>query len=183
MKQTSTKRTPKPAVRRVVRDLLEHSPAFSRLPAKLRTQIIRDTTLVAAYLTELRDGTDASGKLVEDVDFPAFVAGLIKGVFEAIVTATMDQMKAYAELVAAVTKALHKFRDENVTDEQARDFLVEQSPNFFKVDRRKPQPVLRAKRRPATARQQLLATMVLMGINRIVVTRSKKPAPRKRVTK
>jgi hypothetical protein len=122
----------------------------------------------------LPDGTDAFGKLVDEVNFPAFVGDLLKGVFEAIVTTSIDQMKAYAELVAEVTKSLGKFSDENITDQHARDFLVDQLPNLFEVAARGPRPVLPAKRRPATGRQQLLATMVLMGINRIVVTDSKK---------
>ena len=178
-KAPNRKATRKATVRRAVKDLLERSPAFSKLPAKARTQITRDTTLVADYLTELRKGTNAFDNLIEEIDFPAFVTNLIKGVFEAIVKASIEQMKAYAELVAAVAKSVDKFRDENISDKQARDYLVDQSPNFLKADPRKPQPAPRAKRKPATDRQQLLATMVLMGINRIVVTTGKvrkKPA-------
>ena len=37
-------------------------------------------------------------------DFPAFVAGLIDGVFNAIVTASIQQLKAYGELLKNAAK-------------------------------------------------------------------------------
>jgi hypothetical protein len=99
---------------------------------------------------------------------PTFVADLMKGVFGAILKGSIDQMKAFASLIAAVAKSLDQFRDQNISDNQARDFLTEQLP-ALKID----PPKLKSKpptRRLATTRQQLLATMVLMGINRVVVT-------------
>ena len=148
-----------------VKALLHRTRAFSQLPVRTQSQIVRDTTSIAAYLTKVPNGT--AGESVNQVDFPDFVAGLINGVFQAIVTYSIDQMKAYAELVANVSKAVQEFSDQNLSDKQARDFLTRQCRDCFKQERSKPLP-LRA--RPATSRQQLLATMVLMGINRIVVT-------------
>jgi hypothetical protein len=161
LKKVTTKRDAKAAVRRATSDLLERNPAFSSLPASRRDQIARDMIKVAAYLAELPKGPD-------EVNFPAFVADLMKGVFDAIVKASIDQMKAFARLIAAVAKSLDQFRDQNISDNQARDFLTAQFPDL-KLDPRK----LKAKPpagRLATRRQQLLATMVLMGINRVVVT-------------
>ena len=40
---------------------------------------------------------------VHPVDFPAFVASLIEGVFPAIVDASIAQMKAHGDLLASVT--------------------------------------------------------------------------------
>ncbi len=108
---------------------------------------------------------------MQEVDFPAFVSGLIKGVFGAIVNVSIEQMKAYGQLVAAVSKSLDKFRDENVSENEARDHLVKRFPDLHVATTAKKKPA--AIKRLATQRQQLLATMVLMGINRIVVTDGK----------
>jgi hypothetical protein len=177
LKKITTKSDAKAVVRRATRDLLERNPAFSNLPASRRDQIARDTVKVAAYLAELPKGADGFGNRMQEVNFPAFAADLMKGVFDAILKASIDQMKAFAKLIAAVAKSLDQFRDQNISDKQARDFLTEQFPDL------KPDPPkLKAKPpagRLATTRQQLLATMVLMGINRIVVTdgriRARKP--------
>jgi len=172
------KATRRATVQQSVKNLLQRSPAFIGLPADRRSQIARDTVSVATYLTELPEGTDGLGELVQEVDFPAFVGDLIKGVFQSIVTSSIDQMKAYAKLVASVAKSVDQFADENISDKQARDFLAERSPGL-KIDPRKLKAKPRALKRLATTRQQLLATMVLMGINRIVVTDGKISARKK----
>jgi hypothetical protein len=151
-----------PAVRQSVSDQLTQSAAFSRLPPDKQSQIARDTALIADYLAR---------NLMQEVDFPAFVSGLIKGVFGAIVNVSIEQMKAYGQLVAAVSKSLDKFRDENVSENEARDHLVKRFPDLHVATTAKKKPA--AIKRLATQRQQLLATMVLMGINRIVVTDGK----------
>jgi hypothetical protein len=165
-----------------------------------------------------REGAAVAGALLEAVNFPSFVAGLIKGVFHAIVQSSIEQMEAYGRLVADVAKTLNQFRDENVSVNQGRDHLVDQFPDMFQVDVDTgdfdggggPRVRLRdgvdedealkrvnslpieggpvesldddsiegklvpaARTQLATSRQQLLATMVLMGINRIVVTDGK----------
>ena len=149
-------------------------------------------------------GVDAFRRMVQTVDFPAFVSGLIQGVFRAIVDASMEQMKAYGELLAAVSKSVDQFADETVSEGQARDFLASRYPSAVEVDtsgetsRLKLRPeaedaaqlgqdfglanvdlddeaselqlVNAAKLEMARSRQQLMATMVLLGINRIIVT-------------
>jgi hypothetical protein len=47
--------------------------------------------------------------MVEDVDFPRFVAELMEGVFAAIVDASVQQMDAYSELLDEVAAALGEF--------------------------------------------------------------------------
>jgi len=164
--------------------------------------------------------------LIQGVNFPAFVSGLIQGVFHSIVDSSIQQMEAYGKLVADVSKSLNQFRDDNTTDNQGRDHLVEQFPDIFELSTdggdafgdfggdgsAPPQPrvtvrddvdersavdrlnrslpldkpitsldddlveallVPAARTQLATGRQQLLATMVMMGINRIVVTDGK----------
>ena len=77
----------------------------------------------------------------EATDFPGFVADLIQEVFQAVVDSSIKQMEAYGKLLADVTAGV----DEFVAGAESR--------------------VARSRR------QQLLATMVLMGVNRIDVRR------------
>jgi hypothetical protein len=123
-------------------------------------------------------------------------------------------------MVADVAKSLNQFRDENTTEDDGKDQLVEQFPDIFGIgidefsDSRQPALKLKdnvdqdsalervrqslggyvdggiesidvsdpeaqaklitaARSHIATGRQQLLATMVLLGLNRIVVTNGK----------
>jgi hypothetical protein len=77
-----------------------------------------------------REGAAAYSDLVKKVDFPSFVGGLIHGVFDAIVNASIRQMEAYAELVKNVAKSVDQYMKDNVTDNQARDYLADKYPNF-----------------------------------------------------
>jgi hypothetical protein len=141
------------------------------------------------------------------IDFPAFVAGLIQGTFQAIVDASIQQMEAYAELLKNVAMSLDKFMDDNVSEQSAKDHLADQYEDVFARDTSDGEAKLvvkkngsapsalpsflsdlgfesandiddeavdkvvvpAARRSMAQTRQQTLATMVLMGINRIVV--------------
>jgi len=69
--------------------------------------------------------------LVKGLDFPGFVSGLVQGVFHSIVDSSIQQMEAYGQLVANVSKSLNQFRDDNPTDNQGRDQLVDQFPDLF----------------------------------------------------
>jgi hypothetical protein len=150
-----------------------------------------------------RDGVEVMLSELASVDFPTFVSGLINGVFHAIVDASIRQMDAYAKMLADVAKAVDSFMEDGLTDGHACDDLACRFPGVLCLDagaRRKlrwcgdgaagsrvvqavlqlPYPpadmrqiVLAARRRLAVQRQQMLATMVLMGINRIVVTDGK----------
>lgn len=142
------------------------------------------------------------------LDFPSFVAGLVQGVFQAIVDATTQQVREYANLVASLSKTAEQFTADHVTANQARDDLAGRYPTDLRVELPSPgtageprlrvrpgregtQPVWlaeydlegselsdelvetqlvdRARRRVGDERIQMLATTVLMGINRIVV--------------
>lgn len=144
------------------------------------------------------------------IAFPTFVADLIKGTFQAIVDASIQQMEAYATLLSNVAKTVDQFASDNITDNNARDWLVGAYPRHVKLDTAGGQPRLKladgaedapqpnwqtdlnlgsdfsldeqsledslvpsARRKMAQGRQQTLATMVLMGMNRIVVTRGR----------
>ena len=145
---------------------------------------------------------------LEAVDFPAFVASLLTGTFQAIVDASIRQLHEYARLVSSLTQSVESFSAQNVTPTQARDHLAQAHPQDLMVmvpepgrpgtPRLVPRPdkqgtspewlakygldgeelteqltegrLLEAGRmRAGEERLQMLATMVLMGIHRIVV--------------
>lgn len=94
-------------VRREVRRLLRSSPAFARLSADQGNRLDERITDVVAFLSH-----DVS----KAVDFPKFVAGLIDGVFGAIVDASIQQMEAYASLLADVAKIVDEFVSESESE-------------------------------------------------------------------
>lgn len=170
---------------------------------------------------------------INAIAFPKFVADLLKGTFNAVVDASIQQMEAFGTLLANVAKTVDQFMADNITDNQARDWLVANYPQHFYIDHsgasggagRNRRPAVRgaqhgtsggagageprvrvrkgsessgkpnfrgdlqlksdvdlsdeaaegtlvpaARRRLAKQRHELLSTMVLMGMNRIVVT-------------
>jgi hypothetical protein len=166
-----------------------------------------------------REGATVAAQLMQKVNFTDFVGGLIQGVFSSIVQSSIQQMDAYAKMVEQVAKSLQQFRDDNVTENQGRDHMVERFPEIFEIGQDEfadtPGPrlklrdgvdesaalkqvrtsmkfedgkldsmdlsdenvekalVIAARTQLARQRQQLLASLVIMGINRIVVTDGK----------
>lgn len=171
----------------------------------------------------VRQGVEQFGALVQKVDFPKFVGGLIQNVFQAIVESSIQQMRAYGELLANVAKTVDQFAQDNISENNARDWLSQRFPAELGIDAEsissgfaegdtepvatprlsvnpnvedtsaalqrisnelqiaKPitdisdeeeerRLVLAARLQIARSRQQLLASMVMLGINRIVVT-------------
>jgi hypothetical protein len=150
-----------------------------------------------------------AGALSDEISFPAFVAGLVHGTFDAVVDSAIRQMESYASLVSAVAKPVEEFTRENVSENQAKDYLVQQYPKdlylslegvptvlprpsedkenpdeprspewlaSFNVEGQELTPELiqntlipEAQKRLGRSRQQMLATMVLLGLNRVVV--------------
>jgi hypothetical protein len=153
-------------VRKQVNDLLTRSSAFRELPPQRRKQIANDMVKIANYLVSPETKSDKD-QTVANVDFPEFVSGLLKGVFQAIVDASIRQMEEYAELLSAASKSVDDFIKKTRTDKEAFDYLFDRVPDFSLCrESKKKRPRVRL----ASGRQQVLATMVLMGINRIVVT-------------
>jgi hypothetical protein len=170
----------------------------------------------------VKQGVEQFGALVKKVDFPKFVGGLIQNVFQAIVDSSIQQMRAYGELIANVAKTVDEFAQDNISQNNARDWLGGKYPDALGVqigstssglaeggeaaqqptatlvtkgdnpeaalarvssdlkldkpvtDISDPDEELRlvqaARLQMAQSRQQLLASMVMLGINRIVVT-------------
>jgi hypothetical protein len=262
------------AVRPEVREILQRTPAFARLPAEEQRQLASTMVKVCSYMANpdglaaqelsrdggllapgrravaraqdsptqevvktvdtlktagdrfkaagVEAGVEQFGALVKKVDFPKFVSGLIQNVFQAIVDSSIQQMRAYGELLANVAKTVDQFAQDNITENNARDWLAGRFPDDLEIstesmsggfaagdeapaaspqvnvkegvdqdaalkkisdvlqlkeavrDISDPQEELRivtaAKLQIARSRQQLLSSMVMLGINRIVVT-------------
>jgi hypothetical protein len=147
-----------------------------------------------------------AGALSDELNFPDFVAGLVHGTFDAIVDASIRQMETFADLVSAVAKGADQFTSDNITANQARDYLAAQHPRELMLDLSgSPRLIVRpngdeelgaapawlndygldgrtldddmveaelvplAQRKLGENRLQMLATMVLLGMNRVVV--------------
>ncbi len=146
-----------------------------------------------------------AGAMVNEIDFPGFVSQLVHGTFDAIVDASIRQMESYSGLVSAVAKTVDQFTEENVTFNQARDWLVSRYPGEVALklpDSGSTEPQLvprvedltpvwlvdygldgqtlttelleqqilpQVRNKVGAERQQLLATMVLLGLNRVAV--------------
>jgi hypothetical protein len=161
----------------------------------------------------LKQGVEQYKNLIGSVDFPAFVGGLIQNVFQAIVNASIQQMNAYGQLLKSVAQTVDQFAQDNVSANNARDWLIEKYPDQIGLDEEaandeggQPRLTLKsedgdaalarintemgiakpitdlsdpdqegrlvtaARMQMARSRQQLLSSMVILGINRIVVT-------------
>jgi hypothetical protein len=149
-----------------------------------------------------------AGDALEAVNFPGFVASLLQGTFQAIVDATVQQVREYAALVASLSQSIDAFARDNVSASQIRGELAQRYPQDLAIampepgkpgearlvprpgrgdeppgwlaefdldgetfdDRLTEGPLLQAGRaHVAEQRMQMLATTVLMGINRIVI--------------
>lgn len=157
----------------------------------------------------VEQGADNFKKYIGSVDFPAFVGGLIQNVFQAIVNASIQQMNAYGELLKSVAQTVDQFAQDNISLNNARDWLVDKFPGALTIDtsdesgpriaasgedpdaaakqasqemqladpitdlsdpEQEGRLVQAARLQMARSRQQMLSSMVILGINRIVVT-------------
>jgi hypothetical protein len=145
-------------IRGNVGEALARSAAARALPPETQREIAAHMVRVIALLAD-PDAARAPApppepeaapaeRLIRQVNFPAFVGELIRGVFQAIVDASGQQMHAYAELIARVSKSVEAFADDDLSQADERQAA--------------------STRELAGSRQQQLATMVLMGINRIM---------------
>ncbi len=159
----------------------------------------------------VKQGAENFKNFVGAVDFPKFVGGLIQNVFQAIVDASIQQMEAYAELLKAVAQTVDQFAADNISMNNARDWMTqrfgadltidtsdeESGPRLGVKSEDEPEAaltrvsqelqlaepvtdlsdpeqesrlVMAARMQMARSRQQMLSSMVMLGINRIVVT-------------
>jgi hypothetical protein len=159
----------------------------------------------------VRQGATNFKNFVGAVDFPKFVGGLIQNVFQAIVDASIQQMEAYADLLKAVAQTVDQFAADNISMNNARDWMSQRFAGDLTVDtsdqeagprlgvrnedsmeeallrvsqelqlaepvtdlsdeEQEGRLVMAARMQMARSRQQMLSSMVMLGINRIVVT-------------
>ncbi|MFN8570859.1 MAG: hypothetical protein U0132_02310 [Gemmatimonadaceae bacterium] len=141
-----------------------------------------------------------AGEFVENVDFPKFVRDLLKGVFDANLQVTLQQMESYQKLLKTATKSVAEFANA-IDNTTAFGYLAENNSDEFSIDfddkepdkDGKPKTVLTTKdgepvdigdnkvkakimdAKIAMAKEQraLLRETILMGITRLVVERGK----------
>src|SRR5215212_8458116 len=143
-----------------------------------------------------------AGEFVENVDFPKFVRDLLKGVFDANLQVTLQQMESYQKLLKTATKSIAEFVNA-IDNTAAFGYLAENNSDEFSIDfddndkddSGAPKAVLTNKEgevvapasgdigikakimdaKIAMAKEQraLLRETILMGITRLVVERGK----------
>lgn len=94
-------------------------PALKELPLSEHVEARGAAANILDFLA-LRPAGVAGSSPVDEVDFPAFVAELIRGVFDAIVDASLRQAEAYADLLKQVSEAVDEFL-QDVDDDCLRE--------------------------------------------------------------
>lgn len=122
-----------------VRDDWYQSQRLGQRPLVLRSEP------VAAAQAEQRPGGDfqpgaasrigdVTRQTLNAVAFPTFVAELIRGTFDAITGASIKQMESYARLLGDVGRTVDDFMNQNISDDQARDWLAQSYPLTLRVE-------------------------------------------------
>jgi hypothetical protein len=150
------------------------------------------------YNKRIEQAGELAGDFVKNVDFPGFVRDLLKGVFDANLAVTLQQMKAYIDLMKAATQSVAKFVNA-IDDTAAFGYLAENNSDEFSLtlddedrdENDQPKPALADKEgnkldlgdneikakimdaKIAMAKEQraLLRETILMGVSRLVVER------------
>ncbi len=147
------------------------------------------------YDPSFKGDTQAFTELVDSVDFPKFVADLLKAVFDANLTVMKQQTDSYIKLMKEATKStadfLKQVKDDdtfaklaeshsdkyNVTTEKAADGsnkLALTTPDGEKVDVEDAEvkrAILDAKINMAKEHRAALREVLLMGVTRLVVNK------------
>ena len=150
------------------------------------------------YNKRIEQAGELAGDFVRNVDFPGFVRDLLKGVFDANLAVTLQQMKTYIDLMKAATQSVAKFVNA-IDNTAAFGYLAENNSDEFsltldeddKDESGQPKPALADKEgnkldlgdneikarimdaKIAMAKEQraLLRETILMGVSRLVVER------------
>jgi hypothetical protein len=141
---------------------------------------------------------DLAAGFIQDVDFPGFVRDLLKGVFDANLEVTLQQMQSFQELLKTATESVSRFVNA-IDDTAAFGYLAENNSDEFSIDFSafernedgSPKAVLTnssgepvdigdnevksrimdAKIAMAREQRALLREVILMGVTRLVVER------------
>jgi hypothetical protein len=143
----------------------------------------------------IKEAGDIAQNFMEGVDFPNFVKDLLQGVFDANLNVTIQQMKAYQDLMKAATASISKFVNaiddsesfgylaENSgddfsfgnDDESGKQVLMDREGNVLAVagegidDNTLKAKIMDAKIAMAKEHRALLRETILMGVTRLVV--------------
>lgn len=71
--------------------------------------------------------------ILNAVSFPRFVTDLINGVFRAMVDSNRQQMASYVDLIKNVAASLDGYTENNLGQDQARQWLVDTFPGSFEI--------------------------------------------------
>ncbi len=145
----------KEQARTMAREVLSKSEAFKSMPMEeqrtlyldLVNENIEKLSQPASVSSEMRAGdlgdfdgydpgfdnsVDAFEDLVDSVDFPAFVADLMKAVFDANLTVMKRQTDDYIRLLKEATRTSAEFI-KKTADEDAFSYLVENQSDMFNM--------------------------------------------------
>ena len=108
----------------LLKNLHDKLAAEQSLSPAVCAQIIGVMEKFIDRLSEIEAENNRSA-FIDTVDFPDFVTDLIKGVFDALVKASIQQMEDYADLISSATESIDDFMADNLTDKTARDWLTD----------------------------------------------------------
>jgi hypothetical protein len=122
-------------------DWYQSERRLGQRPLVLRTE----RAPVAQALADQRPGADfvpgAAQKIaqvtkqtLDAIAFPTFVAELIRGTFDAITQSSIKQMEAFGRLLGDVGRTVDDFMNQNISDNQARDWLAQSYPAYLRVE-------------------------------------------------
>ena len=97
--------------------LVKDAPALKELDLAAHLELRRSALKVMGYLTRrstsaVRPQPRRQSPTREEIDLRSFVVALVRGTFDAIVNASIKQLEAYAELLAAVAQSVDGFKQE-----------------------------------------------------------------------
>lgn len=105
---------------------------IAELRAERTALLSRGTPSIAArtaFGDGIEKGSNVFGRQANDLGFNVFTAKLITDTIDAVVSATIRQMEAYADLVANLAKTLWEFQDESIGDAEVLEFLIARFPD------------------------------------------------------
>lgn len=115
------------------------------------------------------------------IAFPTFVADLIRGTFSAITNSSIEQMDAYVKLIENVSKTVDEFMADNISDNQARDWLRERYPEHLEIREGRVTPREDAEERPAPSWRRDLNLSADVGLDEDSIEDQLVPAARRRL--
>ncbi len=132
-------------VRDEVRQILTRSPAYRALQTDERSELGASLETAAEALTgQELESLDRHGRL-NTIDLREFITELISGTFQAVVDASLQQMRAYAELLGQVATSPEDFARDRPGRTSIREALAE---HLGKAPMPSHPPHIRSLRRP-----------------------------------